>query len=87
MLAPLAAAFRAVDPGSTGILSPTQCQRFCRLLHPSIAPEEADLLLGTLDCGTGQVRGQAAVADPYQSHACCACLVQPDLESPWLAIA
>ena len=87
MLAPLAAAFRAVDPGSTGILSPTQCQRFCRLLHPSISPEEADLLLGTLDCGTGQVRGQAAVADSYRSHACRACWLQPVLEPPRLAVA
>ena len=55
ILAPLVAAFRAVDPGSTGILSPTQCQRFCRLLHPQILPQEADLLQGALDCGTGQV--------------------------------
>ena len=64
VLAPLAAAFRAVDPASTGILSPTQCQRFCRLLHPSISPEEADLLLATLDCGTGQVNTGSPVRVP-----------------------
>ena len=67
VLAPLAAAFRAVDPGSTGILSPTQCQRFCRLLHPSISPEDADLLLATLDCGTGQVMNGSPVRIPLAS--------------------
>ena len=65
VLAPLAAAFRAMDPGSTGILSPTQCQRFCRLLHPSISPEDADLLLETLDCGTGQVLLATMLESPW----------------------